>query len=70
VNSIKSRIAKLEPRSAPQRQYVYRVSNPITPDEAEAIEVAKREGRRIIVAPHPVASPDEWQAKYSPFGNL
>ena len=63
MNNIKNRIVKLEARSAPQRQYLYRISNPITPEEAEAIAIAKREGRRIVIAPHIATSDEEW-ARY------
>jgi hypothetical protein len=70
MNSIKRRIIKLEARSAPQREYVYRFSNAIKPAEAERIANAKREGHGIVILPHMATSDEEWLANYSPFGNL
>jgi hypothetical protein len=64
ASNLENRIVKLELVSGPKRSYVVRVSNPKTKAELAELAAAAAEGRKVILAPHPVASLAEWVAKY------
>jgi hypothetical protein len=66
IHSLHTRIAKLEQRRAPRRQYVVRVSDPKTPGDYTAIAAA---GRPVAVLTHKCGSVEEWVARY-PAGAL
>ncbi len=59
--NLHTRVAKLEQRRAPRRQYVVRVSDPKTPGDYTAIAAA---GRPVAVLPHKCGSIQEWAARY------
>jgi hypothetical protein len=66
ASNLENRIAKLERVRGPKRSYVVHVSNPKTKAELAELASATEEGRRVIVAPWPVATVAEWVAKYGP----
>ena len=65
ASHLENRIAKLELVRGPKRTYVIRVSNPKTKAELAELAAAEAEGRKVILAPHPVASLAEWVAKHT-----
>jgi hypothetical protein len=64
--NLHTRVARLEQRRAPRRQYVVRVSDPKTPGDYTAIAA---DGRPVAVLPHKCGSVEEWAARY-PAGAL
>ena len=65
ASHLENRIGKLEKVRGPKPSYVIRVSYPEkTKAERAELAAAAREGRKFIIAPHPVASLAEWIARY------
>jgi hypothetical protein len=63
ASNLENRIVKLELVRGATRGYVIRLSDPPTSAELAEIAAARTEGRRHIIAPHPITT-SEWLAKY------
>jgi hypothetical protein len=66
IRNLEGRITKLEQTRGPRRTYVVRVSVRRTSAEIEMIAEAAREGRRIALVPHKVATMEEWYTRFAP----
>ena len=62
TRNLEGRLAKLEFSRKPRGGYVVHVSKPPTASELAEIELARIEGRAIVVLPHVCKTVDEWLA--------